>query len=173
MPARRLGCKRHELDPQTGLHRYRRCSSSAAELLRAGEVAGLSHTTHNAEISRSSTAASQPARTSRALATGRTPTSISPNAFIRPQRARRNRQIPIGQNLHPAGSFPGGFRTPAPVHLAAPVMAGIRNPTHFQTFRAYDANFAEGRLWNSPFCRIRMGDRAGFVLMHFGGGELS
>jgi hypothetical protein len=29
---------------------------------------------------------------------------------------------------HPAGSFPGGFRTPAPVHPAASVMAGVRNP---------------------------------------------
>jgi hypothetical protein len=32
-------------------------------------------------------------------------------------------------DLHPAGSFPGGFRTPAPVHPAASVMAGIRNPS--------------------------------------------
>jgi hypothetical protein len=59
-------------------------------------------------------------------------------------------------DLHPAGSFPGGFQTPAPVHLAASVMAGIRNPSQEETFRvhgiphaqsstAYRQNFAEGR----------------------------
>jgi hypothetical protein len=52
-----------------------------------------------AGIIRSSTAASQPARVSRVLATGRRLTSNSPNASIGPQRARRSRQIPIGQNL--------------------------------------------------------------------------
>jgi hypothetical protein len=62
----------------------------------AVEVAGLSRTTHTAEIIRPSTAASQPARASRALATCRRRTTNSPNAFIRLQRTRRNRQIPIG-----------------------------------------------------------------------------
>jgi hypothetical protein len=35
---------------------------------------------------------------------------------------------------HLAGSFPRGFRTPAPVQLAASVMAGIRNPSQQETF---------------------------------------
>ena len=99
MPAHRPGHKRHELDPQTGLQCYRRRSPSAARWLRATELAGLGPTGRNAESNRSSTAASQPARASRALAPGRRPTSNSPNAFIRPQRLRRSRQIPIGQNL--------------------------------------------------------------------------
>ena len=99
MPAHRPGHKRHELEPQTGLQCYRRRSPSAARWLRATELAGLGPTGRNAESNRSSTAASQPARASRALAPGRRPTSNSPNAFIRPQRLRRSRQIPIGQNL--------------------------------------------------------------------------
>ena len=33
-----------------------------------------------------------------------------------------------------AGSFPGGFRTPALVHMPASVVAGIRNPSQKTTF---------------------------------------
>ena len=102
MPVRRPGRRRHELEPLTGLQHCRRRSSSAAGSLRAVEVAGLSRTTQTTGLIRSSTAASQPAPASRALATCRTLPSNSPNAFIRPQRVRRNRQIPIGQNLRSA-----------------------------------------------------------------------
>ena len=99
MPVRRLGHRRHELEPLTGLHPCRRRSSSAAGALRAVAVAGLSRTTHNAKIVRLARAASHPARASRVLAPGRRLTSNAPNALIRPQRARWNRQIPIDQNL--------------------------------------------------------------------------
>ena len=42
-------------------------------------------------------------------------------ASVHPPRAKRNRQIPIAPEprLHPAGSFPGGFRTPTPAHAAS------------------------------------------------------
>ena len=46
-------------------------------------------------------------------------------------------QIPIAEARgafrapSPAGSFLGGFRTPATVYLAPSIMAGIRNPAHF------------------------------------------
>ncbi len=102
MPAHHPGRTRHELEPQTGLHHRRRRSSSAAGPLRAVEVAGLSRTTHTAEIIRPSTAASQMARASRAPATGQRLPFNAPHAFIRPQRTRRNRQISIGQNLRSA-----------------------------------------------------------------------
>ena len=95
MPARRPWTTRHELEPQTGLQRCRRRSPSAAGSLVRDEARGPRPQVARLESSASSTAASQPARASRASATGRRLPSNSPNAFIRPQRARRNRQIPI------------------------------------------------------------------------------
>src|SRR5262249_8120666 len=40
--------------------------------------------------------------------------------------------------LSPAGSFPAGFRTPAPVPVASSVRAGIRNPQQKRTFAPND-----------------------------------
>jgi hypothetical protein len=99
MPAHRPGRKRHELEPLTRLHHRRGSLPSAAGLLRAVEAADFNRTGRKAQNIRPSTAASQPARTSRTLAPSRSLTSNAPNAFIGPQRARRDRQIPIGQNL--------------------------------------------------------------------------
>ena len=59
-----------------------------------------------------------------------------PRSPLRPTKTK-------GSNTHsvrgtatsqpPAGSFPAGFRTPAPVPAAPSVTAGIRNPQHIQT----------------------------------------
>ena len=96
LPARRPGRTRHDLKPpRTGLHHRRGRSPSAAGSLRSTERAGLGHTGRKAGIIRSPTVASQPARASRVLAIGRRLASNLPTAFIRPQRARRSRQIPI------------------------------------------------------------------------------
>jgi len=95
-PARRPGRGCHNLEPPlTGLQRRRRSAPSAAGSLRAAEVSDLRRTARNTGILSPSTAASQTARASRALATSRRITTRSPNAFTRPKPTRRNRQIPI------------------------------------------------------------------------------
>ena len=130
-PARRPGRGCHNLEPPlTGLQRRRRSAPSAAGSLRAAEVSDLRRTARNTGILSPSTAASQTARASRALATSRRITTRSPNAFYpatadeaEPSNPHRSGSC----NLHPAGSFPGGFWTLAPVHLAATVIACIRS----------------------------------------------
>ena len=154
MPARRPGRKRHDLEPQTGLHHRRGRSPSAAGSLRSTERAGLGHTGRNAGIIRSPTAASQPARASRALAPGRRPTSNSPNAFIRPQRLRRSRQIPIGQNLR---SSSRGF-VPWRLSDAGPGASGCacdgRHPKPFTSTDVswFTSSFRGMPRWYGPLC---------------------
>jgi hypothetical protein len=64
----------------------------------------------------------------------------SPSSPLRSvARTFRVTQIPIAEcaalsaRHHPAGSFFGGFRTPATAHMARPFTAGIRNPAQKQT----------------------------------------
>ena len=47
----------------------------------------------------------------------------------------------------PAGSFPGGFPTPAPGPVATPAMAGIRNPLQQRLSRIDQRSSANASKW--------------------------
>ena len=67
------------------------------------------------------------------------------------RRSRRHR-MPF-----PAGSFLGGFRTPATVQAASLPSAGIRNPQHFRTFlQTLNCRSAVGA--NRCFAACNVGD---------------
>ena len=51
------------------------------------------------------------------------------------KRSDQDREIPIGRAGPPAGSFPGGFRTPAPAPTPKSRWAGIRNPSQNRTLQ--------------------------------------
>jgi hypothetical protein len=60
-----------------------------------------------------------------------------PRSRLRPPNTKRpNTHSDRGTAtaLPPAGSFPAGFRTPAPVPVASSARAGIRKPQQKQTF---------------------------------------
>lgn len=82
---------------------------------------------------------------------------------VRPRRSHK----PSRSNLHSAPqppvsltavSFPGGFRTPAPVQAASSRWAVIRNPSHELPSADLYAMSIHPRLSDVLFCRARCSD---------------
>ena len=135
MPARRPGRKRHELEPPSP-----DCTTAEdAHHRRPDHSVRLSARASVIQVARLESSALQ--RPHRHLQGPHAPwpPAEDPHPTRQPRLSGHsgpggpsNPHRPGTCDRHPAGSFPGGFRTPAPVDLAASVMAGIRNPTPLQ-----------------------------------------
>jgi hypothetical protein len=154
--ARQAEPEHHDHAPLiTARYACRKTSSSPEGRLRASAPANTNLTAHHLQIAPLTATTRQRVRHRRGSRARRHSHCRPSAASVRPKRIKHKRQIPIGRNraLHPAGSFLGGFRTPASAP-GSTWMAGIRNPSPERTFERPPSD-GDKLCGSSASCRVR------------------